>query len=142
MSLLRQVLLVHYEIRPDIFKKDTVKYTARELEDILCDEFQPVFVYADESGRILGHAFCKFKDYTEGRMKPHKSLYIDDICVDEQCRGQHIATTLFEHVKAYAKSLGCHNITLCVWEGNAPARRFYERMGMGIQSTTMETVLD
>ncbi len=75
-------------------------------------------------------------------MQPFKSIYIDDICVDESWRGRHIASALFEHVKAYAKSIGCHNITLNVWEGNGVARAFYEKMGMGIQKTTMETVLD
>ena len=35
----------------------------------------------------------------------------------------------------------CSNITLNVWEGNAPARSFYEAMGLHVQKTTMEEIL-
>ena len=70
-----------------------------------------------------------------------KTLYIDDICVDEQYRGRHIGKALYEYVLEYARSIGCHNITLNVWEGNQPALQFYRNMGMGVQKTTMEVIL-
>lgn len=142
-SLLEQVLMVHYDLRPDLFIANTKKYTEAQFAELLSDPDTPVFVFTDDDGRILGHAFCALKNYTDfGNMVPHKSLYIDDICVDENCRGRHIATALLEFVKDYAKELGCYNITLNVWEGNRPARSFYEAMGMGIQKTTMEMILD
>ena len=70
-----------------------------------------------------------------------KTLYIDDICVDEKARGRHVGTALYEFVRDYAKSKGCHHITLNVWEGNDPALSFYRNMGMKVQKTTMETIL-
>lgn len=142
-SLLEQVLMVHYNIRPDLFKPHTKKYTDSELSDIILSDNTPIFVWTDEQDSARGYAFCQLKS-TIGQncMQPIKSIYIDDICVDESCRGRHIASALYEHVKGYAKSIGCHNITLNVWEGNGAARAFYEKMGMGIQKTTMETVLD
>ena len=69
------------------------------------------------------------------------TLYIDDICVDEKCRGQHIATELYEHVVKFAKESGCYRITLNVWDVNPTARKFYEAMGMKPLKTTMETIL-
>ena len=48
---------------------------------------------------------------------------------------------LYEYVRDYAKSIGCHNITLNVWEGNNPAISFYKNMGMQVQKTTMEIIL-
>lgn len=142
-SLLEQVLTVHYNIRPDLFKPNTKKYTDSELSDIINDDSTPIFVWTDELDLARGYAFCQLKcTLGQNCMQPIKSIYIDDICVDESRRGRHIASELFEHVKSYAKSIGCHNITLNVWEGNDPARVFYEKMGMGIQKTTMEMVLD
>ena len=70
-----------------------------------------------------------------------KTLYIDDICVDEKARGKHVGKALYEFVRDYAKSIGCSNITLNVWEGNDAAQSFYRNMGMKVQKTGMETIL-
>ena len=70
-----------------------------------------------------------------------KTLYIDDICVDEKARGQHVGKALYEYVRDYAQSIGCNNVTLNVWDGNDAALSFYRNMGMKVQKTTMEIVL-
>jgi ribosomal protein S18 acetylase RimI-like enzyme len=70
-----------------------------------------------------------------------KTLYIDDLCVDESTRGMGVGRALFDHVVAYARQSGCHDVTLNVWELNRGARAFYERMGMHPLKTCMETVL-
>ena len=62
ISLLFQVNAVHHEIRPDLFKGNTVKYKEKELAELLNDESKPIFVYVDEDGNILGHAFCQIID--------------------------------------------------------------------------------
>ena len=140
INLLYQVDAVHSGIRPDLFKGNTSKYTELELEEIINDDSKPIFVYDD--GKILGHAFCQISEVKNHRLlQDVKTLYIDDICVDEQLRGHHIGKALYEHVYSYAKSIGCHNITLNVWEGNDSAYNFYKQMGMHIQKTGMETFL-
>jgi len=140
LALLYQVDAVHNGIRPDLFKGNTAKYSEQELEAILGDESKPVFVYDD--GGILGHAFCQVTEVGNHRLLQNiKTLYIDDICVDEQARGRHIGQALYEYVRDYARSIGCYNITLNVWEGNAPALAFYRNMGMAVQKTGMETIL-
>ncbi len=140
INLLYQVDAVHNGIRPDLFKGNTSKYTEQELEDIINDDSKPIFVYDD--GKILGHAFCQISEVKNHRLlQDVKTLYIDDICVDEQSRGRHIGKALYEYVYNYAKSIGCHNITLNVWEGNDSAYNFYKQMGMHIQKTGMETFL-
>ena len=65
-------------------------------------------------------------------------MYIDDLCVDEACRGKHIGTALYAYVKDFAKSIGADSLTLNVWEGNDSAKAFYEHLGMSVQRTTME----
>ena len=140
INLLYQVDAVHNGIRPDLFKGNTAKYNEQELEEILNDGGKPIFVYDD--GKISGHAFCQISEVKNHRLlQDAKTLYIDDICVDEQSRGRHIGKALYEYVYNYAKSIGCHNITLNVWEGNDSAYNFYKRMGMHIQKTGMETIL-
>lgn len=140
MALLHQVNMVHHVIRPDLFKPHTTKYDEQELEVLLADESKPVFVYDD--GKVLGHAFCQVTEVKDNQLlQDVKTLYIDDICVDAASRGKHVGKALYEFVRDYAKSIGCHNITLNVWEGNDAAYNFYRNMGMKVQKTGMEMIL-
>ena len=124
IDLLHQVNMVHYEIRPDLFKPNTTKYNEQELQALLDDVNKPVFVFDD--GTVLGYAFCQVKEVKNDiLLQDNKTLYIDDICVDESARGKRVGKTLFDHVLEYASSIGCRNITLNVWEGNVPAFKFY-----------------
>ena len=140
IRLLYQVNKTHSDIRPDLFKSNTSKYDEEELSELLDDESKPIFVYED--GNILGHAFCQVNEVKDHLLlQDVKTLYIDDICVDETARGKHIGKALFEFVCEYARSIGCYNITLNVWEGNDPAFLFYKNMGMKVQKTGMEVIL-
>ena len=132
IELLHQVNMVHHVIRPDLFKPNTTKYDEQELETLLNDDSKPIFVYDD--GEVQGYAFCQITEVKDHKLLENvKTLYIDDICVDEHARGKHVLN--------YARSIQCHHITLNVWEGNNPALSFYRSMGMQVQKTTMETIL-
>ena len=140
IELLHQVDMVHHEIRPDLFKPNTTKYNEQELEALLDDDSKPVFVF--DNGEVLGHAFCMITEARNDKLlQDIKTLYIDDICVYEKARGNHVGKALYEYVRDYAKSIGCNHITLNVWEGNDPALSFYRNMGMKVQKTTMEIKL-
>ena len=140
IELLHQVNMVHHVIRPDLFKPHTTKYNEQELETMLDDDSKPIFVYDD--GLVLGYAFCQVTEVRGNQLlEDIKTLYIDDICVDENARGRHIGKALYKYVRDYAKSIGCNNITLNVWEGNDSAISFYKNMGMQVQKTTMEIIL-
>lgn len=139
INLLHQVDMVHYKIRPDLFKPNTTKYKEMELSAMLSDSNNPIFVYDD--GGVLGYAFCQITEIQNDiLLQNRKTLYIDDICVDENARGRHVGKALFDYVKNYAQSIGCHNVTLNVWSGNDTALSFYKNMGMTVQKTTMELV--
>ena len=141
IELLHQVDMVHHAIRPDLFKPNTTKYHEQELEALLEDDNKPVFVF-DSGDDVLGHAFCMITEVKDDKLLQNiKTLYIDDICVDEKARGKHVGKALYEYVRDYAQSIGCNNITLNVWEGNDPAFSFYRSMGMRVQKTTMEIKL-
>lgn len=141
LRLLVQVCNIHQDIRPDIFKRDGVKYTESDLRELLTDESRPVWC-AVEDERFLGYCFCQWKEYRHSSVSTdRKELYIDDLCVDEAARGKGVATELFRYVTAVAKSEGANFITLNVWEGNS-ARNFYDKMGMKPRKTTLELSLE
>lgn len=140
IELLHQVNMVHHVIRPDLFKPYTTKYDEQALEELLSDGNKPIFVFDD--GVVQGYAFCQVTEVKNDQLlQDIKTLYIDDICVDESARGKHVGKALYDYVHDYAQSIGCYNITLNVWEGNEPAICFYRNMGMQVQKTTMETIL-
>lgn len=141
-ELLSEVLELHAKIRPDIFLSGSTKYTASELADILANDQTPVFVAVDENNTVRGYVFCQIKRQPfSTNMKDFKTLFIDDLCIDESCRGAHIGTKLFDFALGYAKEEGCYDLTLNVWEGNDGARAFYEKMGMFVKETQMEILV-
>jgi ribosomal protein S18 acetylase RimI-like enzyme len=140
-DLLRQVWLVHHNGRPDIFNVGR-KYTDDRLRAILADPTCPVLVAVDEADAVQGYCFCVYQQHlNHSSLTDIKTLYIDDLCVDETLRGQHIGRTLYEAAVAMARENGCYNVTLNVWTCNPSALRFYERMGMLPQKMCMEQIL-
>lgn len=142
LALLRQVGQVHHDIRPDIFCDGAQKYDENALQELLKDENRPIFVAA-KGDFVAGYCFCIHREYAgSGVCVDRRELYIDDLCVDEGCRGQGIAGELYRYVCDYARKAGCAFITLNVWNGNDGAMRFYEKKGMRPRSITMETSLE
>lgn len=141
-DLLKQVCLVHHNGRPDLFKYGAEKYNEDELVEILSDDKKPVFVTVDDNNKVLGYAFCVFEQHINNHILTDvKTLYIDDLCVDEKSRGMHIGKKLYDYVVSFAKENGCYNLTLNVWSCNESALRFYEKCGLKPQKTHLETIL-
>ena len=141
-SLLLQVLTVHHNGRPDLFKGNTRKYTDEQLVEMLKDDSNPIFVAVDENEKVLGYAFCRFIQHlNDNILTDIKTLYIDDLCVDENYRGQHVGKQVYDFVVDFAKKNGCYNVTLNVWSLNEGAKKFYEKCGLVPQKIGMEKIL-
>ena len=95
-----------------------------------------------EEGKLLGYCFCMLEEVKDNPvLRDGKSLYIDDLCVDENTRGKHVGSRLYDHVCGYAKSMGCQSLTLNVWCGNDSAMAFYQSRGMKPRKIYMEQPL-
>lgn len=140
-DLLSQVCLVHHNGRPDIFKVGR-KYSESELKAMLGDVMRPILVCVDENDAVMGYCFCIFQRHIDNSVLTDiKTLYIDDLCVDESLRGRKIGKKLYEAAVELAKSNGCYNLTLNVWSCNPSAMRFYEAQGLVPQKIGMELIL-
>ena len=140
-SLLMQVERIHYNGRPDIFREGGVKFTEDELKTLLEDESRPVFC-AVVDGHVVGYVFCIIGRISDNPMlRDAKTLHLEDVCVDESCRGTGVGSELIEFVKSYAKENGFTRIDLDVWEFNDRAREFYIKHGFGVQKRRMDLVL-
>ena len=141
LELLVQVDMVHHNGRPDLFRGPATKYNADELKEILADGETPVFVCTDGEDRVLGHGFCILQHSGGQLMVEHNTLYIDDICVDQNARGLGVGRALYEHILDYAREQGCYNVTLNVWSCNPGAMAFYEKLGLVPYKVGMEKIL-
>lgn len=141
-SLLAQVAMVHHKGRPDLFKPGKSKYTDEELKALLKDSSRPILAAVDENDCMIGYAFCIFQQYKDHNiMTDIKTLYIDDLCVDETMRGKHIGKLLYNAAVDFAREHGCYNLTLNVWSCNKSAMKFYESCGLKPQKVGMEVIL-
>ncbi len=137
IRLLYQVGAVHHRIRPDLFRSGAIKYTEEELKAILGDESRPIFVAV--AGELLGYCFCQVKEISGSTvLADRKELYIDDLCVEETCRGRQVGRQLYEHACDFARSIGCGYVSLNVWCGNDSAMAFYDHRGLTPRNITME----
>ena len=140
-DLLSQVCLVHHNGRPDIFKVGR-KYSAEQLKEIIVDKNRPILVSVDENDEVMGYCFCIFQQHINNSVLTDiKTLYIDDLCVDENLRGKRIGKELYEAAVDFAKKNDCYNLTLNVWSCNTSAMKFYEAQGLVPQKVGMELVL-
>ena len=141
IKLLRQVGRVHHEGRPDLFRCNAQKYSASQVLEMLDKKDAPIFVAVEEN-KVLGYGFCIMEQFREHSvMNDRLTLYIDDLCVLEECRGKHIGSAIYQEILRYAKYRGCYNVTLNVWSCNESAMKFYETMGLKPQKVGMEAIL-
>ena len=99
-KLLVQVNSIHHRGRPDLFKSGKKKYTDEELRKIMSDCDTPVLVAADDKDRVLGYAFCIFQQHRDSHILTDiKTLYIDDLCVDEGQRGNGVGKVIYDAVQ-------------------------------------------
>lgn len=140
-ELLYEVHKLHARHRPDVFKKRKQKYTKKDLESILTNELTPVWV-AEEKKQVVGYLFGIYEEIKDHKsMVDRKSLYIDDLCVDKDFRKKGIGRQLYNYAKMVARTNGCYDITLNVWNLNPGAIAFYEKLGMQAMKVYMEEIL-
>jgi ribosomal protein S18 acetylase RimI-like enzyme len=141
LDLLAQIENIHHVNRPDIFRKNGIKFTREELILMMEDDKLPIFV-AEISGKVAGYCFCAVNEYLNNSLLiDAKTLHIEDLCVDQNYRGVNIGSSLIAFVKDFAKNIGCTRIDLDVWEFNDSARGFYEKHGFTTQKRRMEIML-
>ena len=140
-DLLSQVCLLHHRARPDLFQVGR-KYSDGELRELLADPSRPILVSVDAHDEVTGYCFCMLECHgSNAVLRDVKTLYIDDLCVDETLRGGGVGRELYEAAVRLARESGCYNLTLNVWSCNPSALHFYEAMGLVPQKIGMELIL-
>lgn len=91
------------------------------------------FTARNEEGELVGYATFFYAYYTWRG----KCLYMDDLFIREDHRGQKIGQLLLEKVIGFARSAACHKVRWMVGTWNDPAIRLYEKMGASFDRSEM-----
>ena len=140
-NLLGQILKLHHEMRPDLFKEVGSKYTKEELASKMDSGELLIYVKVLDS-KVVAHLMCQIIENPEDiRSYHYKTLYVDDLCVDVSYQNRGIGKELLAYAKELAKKNNCYNLTLHVNALNQNAISFYEACGLQKSSYTMEEIL-
>ena len=81
---------------------------------------------AERGGRVVGlAAWTVVHELFSGAA----GLYISDLVVDRDARGQGVGRALMAAVQAWARAAGIRKLGWDVWHANASAMAFYEGLG-------------
>lgn len=84
-------------------------------------EQRPMFVYEDESGKIIG--------YYSLHLQENGECELNNLCVLPEYRHKKLGEALLKHAFEIAASLGCKQMNIGIVEENVPLRKWYERYG-------------
>jgi len=116
LSLIKE--LAHFERAPE-----RVTNTVEQMNEE-SSHFSALVAQKDD-GEIIGMAVFFFAYFTW----VGKSLYLDDIYVKKEYRGNKTGTKLLERVVEYARSEKCKRLRWQVLDWNTEAIEFYRKYG-------------
>jgi len=124
LNLIKELAI--YENAPD-----EVTITLKELED---DGFlnNPLYwiIIAENDNEIVGISFY----YIRYSTWKGKCLYLEDLVVKEEFRGQHIGKMLFNETIKVAKEMNAKLMTWQVLDWNEPALNFYKKFNAEMEN--------
>ena len=93
---------------------------------------------AKMEGMTVGYVSVKIRNYDWPGVVKRKVMIVDELCVDELCRGHGIGTEMMEDIRALAKAFRCTDLQLGVYPQNDDAVGFYQKCGFTIRSIDMQ----
>lgn len=136
--LAQQVHKLHAAWRPDIFEMVPELFDESRFAELL--QQRQLYV-AKLSGEVLGFVLLKIRDYDWPGVVRRKVMVIDQVCVEESCRGNGIGTEIMGDVRALARAFRCTDLQLGVYPQNEEAIAFYQKCGFTIRSIDMQCKL-
>ena len=133
--LAKQVHALHVSWRPDIYEMVETMYTPERFSDAV----KARQLYAAKiDDAVVGYVLVKIRDYDWPGVVRRKVMVIDEICVEQSCRGQGIGQQMMAEVRALAKAFRCTDMQLGVYPQNDDAVGFYQKCGFTIRSIDMQ----
>jgi len=134
-DLAGQVHAMHVQWRPDIYEMVPEMYPEERFLEAV--KLRQLYV-AKVDGMTVGYVSVKIRNYDWPGVVKRKVMVVDEICVDELCRGHGIGTEMMKDIRALAKAFRCTDLQLGVYPQNDDAVGFYQKCGFTIRSIDMQ----
>lgn len=118
----------HYNGRPDVFSNKSDE----ELKSSLLKELKELNFLVLEDSSIKGYITYHIKD------KHDKILWVDQLIIDESCRGKGYGKKLMDEVEKIAKEENCKRLGLDCWTFNNNTIDMYKHIGFKEQRVIFE----
>ena len=102
-----------------------------KIEELIESPYHDILIAVDE-GKVVGMVIVSVVLATLDR-----NVYMEDLVVNNECRGKGVGGMLFEAVKDWGRQKGCRRLefTSSNRDGKAGARGFYESHGAEVRET-------
>ncbi len=134
-AMASQVHAMHVSWRPDIYEMTSELFLEERFREAVQNRSLYVARLADVA---VGYALVKLRNYDMVGHTKRRVMVIDEICVEESCRGQGIGMAIMADIQALAKAFGCTDMQLGVYPQNDGAVAFYQKCGFTIRSIDMQ----
>ena len=121
---------MHKKIHPEIFKDGADFHLNKDIYIDRLTQPEKYSIVAECSGQVVGFLMAKM---ISGFVPQDHIMYISKLGVAEEFRHHNIGGELMKHITNTAKELGCSRIELNVYNNNAPAKDFYNKLGFSVQ---------
>ena len=137
--LLYQSTVIHSAGVPDFFIPLEESINEKIYAEILSADDQVLFCAENEDGVLCGVlcGVCHLSFHNRSGWVEMKNVHVENIVVDETCRGQGIGHALMAEAERIAKEWGAVQLNLMCWHFNDGARRLYESLGMTEQRSIL-----
>jgi len=103
-----------------------IQSTEERLRDVLFVKHITDALIAELDGLPVGFAIWAY-GFSTFTGKP--TLYIDDLFVQEHCRGKGIGSRIFSHIAGIAYEKDCGRMDWYCMESNISGKEYYHKMG-------------
>ncbi len=123
MGVLRRQLSTKYDGSP--IPRDLI-------EEIIESPYHDILLAIDDSDKIVGMVVVSIV-----MMTTRRNVYMEDLVVDEACRGKGVGGQMLEAVKDWGRQKGCQRLefTSTSRENKENAVKFYESHGIMLRDT-------
>lgn len=112
---------------------DVCNITPAALIKLMNEENGLRAVIAEQNGAPVG--MMTWYTYKIATFSGRRVFYIEDVFIEEDCRGCGIGTALFGEAKRLANELGCALLEWKCLDWNTSAQKFYEKLGAELSGT-------
>lgn len=120
---------LHRDAEPWLFKSGAA---APDTFRAALESAQNHILIAEVDGAPVGYVFAELRTFAETPLThSYTALHVHHISVRAAFRRSKIGRALMAEIEAIAKALNADRISADTWAFNTPARKFFERHGLG-----------